>query len=360
MLMVIFGAGASFDSSPTYPAGSNLVPPSASDVDRHNGYNRLPLAKELFANRPLFIDALNAFPECKAIVPRLRGWKIERGDTSIETVLQEIDEESYAYPPALQELSAVRCYLQRAICNCEIQWNAATAQINNYLTLLREIHRTYRTGDPVCLVTFNYDTLLEDALHRLGMGINKMEDYTQRNVLFRLFKLHGSVNWARRPMTALPENINRRHAPSVLGHLIKHSSQMNLSELIERCEPTSMEIYRNGGVGFPAIAIPLERKTAFECPKFMIDDFKSVLPQVSKILTIGWRATEAHFLSLLKECLKPGIYIHVVGATGEDAEGIRVRIQDAMVKNAPSSVAVQVNGFTEFVRQRRIERIIEM
>jgi len=76
--MVIFGAGASFDSSPTY--GINEEPPGSKPEDRHNAYHRLPLAKDLFANRPLFIDILDAFPQCKAIVPRLRT----PGDKSVK------------------------------------------------------------------------------------------------------------------------------------------------------------------------------------------------------------------------------------------------------------------------------------
>ena len=60
MLMVVFGAGASFDSSPTY--GINEEPPGFEKPEyRHNTYNRLPLAKDIFANRPLFIDILDTF-----------------------------------------------------------------------------------------------------------------------------------------------------------------------------------------------------------------------------------------------------------------------------------------------------------
>ncbi len=81
MLMVIFGAGASFDSSSTYTIGT--APPGASQTDRDNDYYRLPLAKDLFANRPSFIEAINAFPQCKTIVPRLRDPAVTSGIASI-------------------------------------------------------------------------------------------------------------------------------------------------------------------------------------------------------------------------------------------------------------------------------------
>ena len=43
MLMVIFGAGASYDSSPTYSIG--MAPPGAGEQSRDNAYYRPPLAK---------------------------------------------------------------------------------------------------------------------------------------------------------------------------------------------------------------------------------------------------------------------------------------------------------------------------
>jgi hypothetical protein len=92
MLMVIFGAGASFDSSSTYPLGT--VPPGSSSEDADNAYYRPPLAKELFANRPLFIDTLEFFPQCKTIVPRLRVPTVISGERSIEAILQEIEVEA--------------------------------------------------------------------------------------------------------------------------------------------------------------------------------------------------------------------------------------------------------------------------
>jgi len=71
MLIVIFGAGASFDSCPTYPPGHH-----EAVLDGHtlNKDFRPPLANELFENRPIFAEAiLRHFPQCQPIVPRLRS-----------------------------------------------------------------------------------------------------------------------------------------------------------------------------------------------------------------------------------------------------------------------------------------------
>lgn len=195
--MVIFGAGASYDSSPTYPPGGMTPPPGMGDLSPHDDYYRPPLAKDLFANRPLFVRALDDFPQCKAIVPRLRDPAVIGGQTSVETRLQEIEEEARIYHRGAQEMAAVRCYLQSAISQCEVHWQATTRGITNYQTLLREIERTHTGTEPVCLVTFNYDTLLESALEQFGLRIGRMEDYLRNISLFRIFKLHGSVNWGQ-------------------------------------------------------------------------------------------------------------------------------------------------------------------
>ena len=68
------------------------------------------------------------------------------------------------------ELAAIQCYLQCAISECENMWKTVTEGVTNYLTLLREIVRLQKGVEQVILVTFNYDTLLEDALLRLGLG----------------------------------------------------------------------------------------------------------------------------------------------------------------------------------------------
>jgi len=352
--MVIFGAGASFDSSPTYLPGA--VPPLASETDRHNDYNRPPLAKDLFANRPLFVEALDVFPKCKTIVPRLRAPDVISGHTSIEALLQEIEEEAKTYSRGPQELAAVCCYLQRAINECETHWRETTRGITNYLSLLREIERAHRGDEPVCLVTFNYDTLLEDALVRFGFQFTNIDSYTKGHTFYRVFKLHGSVNWGQEVDVQLPPSINPEYAPHVLRYMIDKCAELQISERFVLCSPGSVAVV-NGHPVFPAIAIPVEKKQVFQCPQHMIDELTALLPRVTKILVIGWRATEAHFLDLLKRHLKRGVYLSVVAGNQAEAKDIAVRIHRALLNNPPNS-SPEPTGFTEFIRTRRAEQIL--
>jgi hypothetical protein len=350
--MVIFGAGASYDSSPTYPPGQG--PPGSGA--QHDDFYRPPLAKDLFANRPLFINALNHFSQCKTILYRLRDPEVIRGNVSVESLLQEIEREADTYPRGKQELAAVRCYLQRAIAECEIHWRSATQRITNYLSLLREIERTHNDDQPVCLVTFNYDTLLEDALYDLGQGIARMEDYTDRSRLFRVFKLHGSVNWGQQIDTRLPSGLNSTNPATVLQYLIETAAQLQVSDRFVLCPPADMGLVDRQPV-FPAIAIPVQEKQVFQCPRQMVDDLRGLLPQISKIIMIGWRGMEEHFLRLLSENVRRRVFLSIVAGNRDEAEKIRININRSLVNVPPSSTA-EHTGFTQFIRTRRAEQIL--
>jgi hypothetical protein len=354
MLMVILGAGASFDSCPTYPPGGDT--PHLDGLSGFDDYGRPPLAKDLFANRPLFRKILDSFPQCKTIVPRLRDPDVTSGQKSIEDVLQEVEMEAAAYPRGLQELAAVRCYIHGAVRECEIQWRSATRGITNHLSLLREIERAHRSSQPVILVTFNYDTLLEDALDHLGLGIKTMEDYTERNTLFRLFKLHGSVNWSQQVDINLSPNLNRNHVHSVLTHLIQTAIPEQYSEKFILNDP-SMTAFVDGRPVFPAIAIPVARKNAFCCPEVLITQLNALLPQVTKVLVVGWRGAEEHFLQLLARYLRRDVFISIVAGNRGQAEAIRVALNRALLNNPPSSMP-EPGGFTDFIRTRRAQGIL--
>lgn len=306
MLMVIFGAGASYDSCPTYPPGTDV--PTSDGLARLNQHNRPPLANELFANRPLFADTVERFPDCQPIVRRLRS---PQGET-LESALEDLQTQAESYPQGLRELAAVRCYLHQIITSSENAWRAVVQGVTNYKSLLREIERTYPT-EPVCLVTFNYDTLLEDALRQFKLPITSIEDYTKRHPFYRVFKLHGSTNWAREIETSA--QIEMVSEPEkVIAQLMEQWDQIRVTDRYLFSPHDAVGVV-SGKPMFPAIAIPVEKKRNFECPQPMLEELVALLPHVRKILVIGWRATEEHFLGLLRSRLtglKPGVHIYIV------------------------------------------------
>jgi hypothetical protein len=320
---------------------------------------RPPLARSLFDNRKIFVNTLDEFPQCKAIVPRLRDPLVLAGAVSIEKRIEEIRDEARTYRRGGKELTALRCYLQRAIRRCEMVWMGITRGITNQLTLLREIERIYSGSRPTCLVTFNYDTLLETALELLGQEhkIQSMQAYASHGRLFRLFKLHGSVNWGLEFDGDLPPSLGLA-SPDFIGRfVVEDSPKLGDPELYVLSDALTLLSSDRRPV-FPAVAIPVEEKNDFQCPKPALDALKQLMPDVSKVITIGWRASEAHFLSLLDTHLKPGVPVFVVAATLQEAEDLRNRIVGATRSARPVCRAENVRGFTKFMQSGVATKIL--
>lgn len=88
MIMVIFGAGASYDSVPSRPLTNALY-------SRQYLPDRLPLANELFLDLGGFTAWIRNFPQCKPIVPYLRS---PTPGVTLEHVLETLQEEGKTDP----------------------------------------------------------------------------------------------------------------------------------------------------------------------------------------------------------------------------------------------------------------------
>src|SRR5689334_8345022 len=122
MLLVIFGAGASYDSAPSrHPSDS-----------RYYGLpHRPPLANQLFSDRPFFGEVMGKYSQCRAIIPSLRH---PPNNSSVEAQLETLQQEAISYPERSQQLAAIRYYLQEILWSTGINWLNETQHISNYLT----------------------------------------------------------------------------------------------------------------------------------------------------------------------------------------------------------------------------------
>ncbi len=335
MLLVILGAGASFDSVPHLPIGG----------ERAVEQERPPLANRLFDNRPIFVSAMDRFPECKELVPFLR-----KSGVAVERELAKFQQQAQIFPRAHQELAAIRYYLHLALWDCQNAWRERHRGTNNYVSFVREIERwRYAADECVCFVTFNYDTMLEEAmLQVLGFQIRDLGGYIQEK--YALIKLHGSINWGREIW-----NQSITSAPHTYNHvrLISEAASLQISDqyMLVNNHPMGREGSQQLHV-FPAISIPVERKDEFNCPSAHVDKLKNLLPEVTRIMTIGWRGAEADFLKLLFDGVKnqPNLMI-VSGNNGgclETAQAFDLPVPDAVFRMPsinPQYITV-ASGFT--------------
>ena len=359
MLMVIFGAGASYDSVPAYPPPQSgrlpIATPHAGDVA--NNYHRPPLANQLFENRPLFANTIQLYSACEPIIPRLRN---HHGET-VEAALQDLQEKADGYSRGPAQLAAVRYYLVHAISNTQRLWSNVACGVTNYKTFLDQIERTRRGHEKVCLVTFNYDTLLEEALADFDFRIGDLDHYIDGHSFYRVFKPHGSINWVRLVDAPI---INPEETNSLIldRELIGKARELKLSTAFRMADPQTRNRI-DGKPLFPAIAIPVDKKSLFECPQEHIDQLATILPEVTRLLLIGWRATEAHFLELLRKRLTPGIRLYTVAASEMEAVNINKALETALPGIfAGSTPDVGPNayesGFTYFLLSRRAESFL--
>jgi hypothetical protein len=342
MLTIVFGAGASYDAVPAFP-------PAVSHL------HRLPLADELFENRGILADVLAQarLKSCWPIVPRLR-----KAGVSVEQELERLSAESERFPEGRRQLAAVRYYIQMAMALCGEQWLIASRGITNYVALLDQIDRYGKADEPVLLVTFNYDLMLEHALALRGRTFSTIADYVA-DPRYKLVKVHGSVNWGRQ-IVGPPESMRVASIETIIDRNIETAAEIRLSNgyFVVPSQPQFGSPPADHGIPlYPAIAIPLQdSKTDFECHQTHVEVMKELLGRTTKLLTIGWRGRERHFLKLLREanCTTP--WVHAVGGSRETAEATLAALKEGGIFGPQEA---SERGFSGFVESGEIEAFLK-
>src|SRR5438445_2507100 len=121
--MVIFGAGASYDFSATFPPGAL------------NEEARPPLADNLFQQRAFFDPWVREYRECVPLVTRLR---LHTG-TTLEQEMERYRLQADDEPQRAVELNGVLYYLRGVLASCSEQWLKRTEGVTNYVQLLGDI-----------------------------------------------------------------------------------------------------------------------------------------------------------------------------------------------------------------------------
>src|SRR5690242_12011068 len=194
MLLIIVGAGATYDSDWRRPPGG------LSPYQQEGIAWRPPLAKELF-DEDRFGEYVARYPPRQGLMNQLR-----QAGEAVESELERIRDLSKDQEHLPHQLLAVRYYLRDLIEETVELWNKAKPdRMTNFTQFLTRLEpwrqqQSRRLGNQerVAIVTFNYDTLFDDALTNLlpRFHLRGIHDYTA-DPRYQLFKLHGSVNWWR-------------------------------------------------------------------------------------------------------------------------------------------------------------------
>jgi hypothetical protein len=352
MLMVIFGAGASHDSSPDFTP----QPPSAvvngrptTPVNQREAW-RPPLAASLFLDsNGVFghIISNHHYRKLLPILPRLRRPTNGSVEQELELLLAEVNDQAVEDAERRRQLFAVRYYLHDLLKELGNQWLKETSGVTNYVTLLDQIRHLNTGGEPVCLVSFNYDILLDRALLSFGFKETAPEDQPSAHPIFKLLKPHGSVYWARYVDVAPDTRLG-------IEQVIEQADKIQLTNDYLRADASDPTVIHSFGRPIvPAIAIPVQTKTesTFEWPRSHQTCLEELLPSVTKVLLIGWQAREAHFLQILRERFRRLTHLMIVGRDEADARAILKYFTDE-IRKLPSKHSVCSGGFSQFVVAR--------
>ena len=364
MLMVIFGAGASYDSSADFTPteeDTHLTPTKDRLVSLRS--YRPPLANQLFELRKSFATAAEKIPKCQLILNQLRN---RPSDMSVEQQLEKLREQALNYPEGQRQLVSVQFYLQWIIGESQSEWNRNINSHTTYRVLLGQIHRELK-GEPACLVTFNYDTLLEEALQSLDQPFRSLDDYISESE-YKLIKPHGSVNWAREFIFPNEVDANKFDQLQFANDLIAQADTLQAGDYY-RLIPDSDRPQRGQWVVsymrisdkdfqavLPAVAIPLEKKQDYVCPASHMEALKECVSKADKLLLVGWKGAEDRFLGLLSKELERGIPKMVVSSGKDSAEKIKLTLQRFGIDE--ENWLLGEKGFTNEVRSGSIEAFI--
>jgi len=255
------------------------------------------------------------------------------------------------HPARIRQLTAVRYYLQEVLWRCERSWQHGTYGVSNYRTFIDQIAHWTKPEEQVCLVTFNYDRLLEAGMPAVGLNIRQFPDYIS-DQKFKLIKLHGSINWARLIGGRL-DGIDQMSGMDVVNAVISRAGQLEISNdfwIGELC-PITKDRSR---MLLPAIAVPVQDKTAFECPESHFNVLLECIPNVSRLLIVGWRGVENHFKNLLAERLTSPIPTHIVAGSVAGGHETLGNLNGAGIRTAfvKGTTALYEGGFSAFVVNR--------
>jgi hypothetical protein len=343
MLIVVFGAGATFDSDPARPVDPTKKP---------DWPGRPPVARHLFDVTNLTArEAATLFSRARATM--LAADREIAAGANVEELLQALQDEADSHEPARAAMLAIRFYLQRICHEIPSAWSRDCAGGTNYVAMLDELARfSSRVGEGLCLITFNYDLLLDQACHAVfGLRLDSMASYHQRADL-HLFKPHGAVNWAQLARWQA-SRIGDGKDPARIAMCDDAANVNPVPGEFEVRAPTAT--VQSSGPGnewrtyIPAIAIPVERKPALVMPTEHVDSMKADLAQASGLVSVGWRAREDHFLRLLADQLPSRrLPLFVVA---EQPQSVEETLENLRWTGRFDRFDGHTGGFTSFVQQ---------
>lgn len=342
-LLVIFGAGASFDCADKTKSSVNKEyrPPLTSQIfsrqypleDRSTpgGINSF---KDSILNRHFFASSI--------------GHEYNP-NTSLEIYLSGLKISNYASDR--KKYLALCIYLHDLFENISSRYLNASLD-NNYHSLLLKLRKTQFPR--INFLTTNYDTIFDATLEKLYtfvfQDLNDYLNFQGDGKTFNYIKAHGSINWS---FLLNDQCIELRESDNIINGRINVNDDLMRS--IESANLVKINhMIASGKIKFPAIAVPLG-KYKFISP-VQVENFLGQKLNVSHILIIGYSGRDNTIFDLLKKILTIPAPANIF-IVDKDEENV-VNVSDSFKKNlgemirpTRESINYFPGGFTKFINE---------
>lgn len=302
-MLVILGAGANIGI--------------AGEIADTNEVWRPPLADELFGSKlklPGWRDIIKPYTGAINIGNRLTAERRSSGASLEQALRGYYEHDDFAtrlnfrhVPPYLRDLL-------QAVSHSYTDWPGTLIRLCGELLAERPHH--------VAFVTLNYDTFIERALSNSDPPIysfRELDNYIEDSRQAKVFKIHGSVDWAA-PIGGTTEDWEFR-VSELSDDLTRLRSSMDVKDNI--VSPIK-GWQQDNKYWYPILTAPLAGKDddSFVCPESHENALKEFLSDCEKVLIIGNSGTDDDLMLFLNNELKNPKHVLVVDKSKIAAEGV--------------------------------------
>jgi len=192
---------------------------------------------------------------------------------------------------------------------------------------------------------------LKRSLPTIRLRVGSIGDYISSDE-YKIIKVHGSIQWMREVDTPI-ESVQTRDSSQITQELIRRMPELRISARFRFINSYPIAKLQEKNVAlFPAIAIPVQQKDSFECPDEHLRVLRTCIPETRKLLIIGWRGMDEHFVKLLR-ALRAPVKGLVVAGSSDGAQDVARRLGHLPVDWTAAST-----GFSDLVVSGRLNAFL--
>jgi hypothetical protein len=105
----------------------------------------------------------------------------------------------------------------------------------------------------------------------------------------------------------------------------------------------------------PALAVPAVSKHTFVCPEEHVRTLNDFIPEVTKIVIVGWRAAEQNFVEMLAKGLTK--FVQVIATCGNSGAANET-LNRLKAAGIDGDFQAMLGGFTNFVAERSLKAFL--